>query len=249
MATYDAYVQKGRVKLLLLGEPKSGKTGLIASLANAGYSVGIMDVDNNLGILETYLAPGHGKISAISIPAREPGSWTKAKTLLTSWKDFQDDLGDPRKWNSNTVFVVDSATFLGEICLASVLADNKVDIEKGQFDIGLYGVLQKRFENFVADLCSADYLCHVIFIAHLRDLQDKASGILKTQPAFPGQQLPRTVARYCNNVFLTTRSEEGKPVLQTTSTKKMAYLGSSAPKKIKEVEAFDLGSIFKRIQS
>ena len=42
-------------KLLLVGDSGSGKTSSLASLANAGYNLRILDFDDGLAILPEYL--------------------------------------------------------------------------------------------------------------------------------------------------------------------------------------------------
>lgn len=43
------------VKLLLLGDAKSGKTGSLVSLVKAGYSLRVLDFDNLLDVLKFYV--------------------------------------------------------------------------------------------------------------------------------------------------------------------------------------------------
>jgi hypothetical protein len=43
-------------KLLLIGDPGSGKTGALASLASAGYQLRILDFDNGLDVLKNLLS-------------------------------------------------------------------------------------------------------------------------------------------------------------------------------------------------
>ena len=45
------------VKMLALGDPGTGKTGATAALANAGYNVRNLDIDNGLDIVRSYLTP------------------------------------------------------------------------------------------------------------------------------------------------------------------------------------------------
>ena len=46
-----------RTKLLIVGDPGSGKTALLGSLANAGYNVRILDFDAGVDILFAYVKP------------------------------------------------------------------------------------------------------------------------------------------------------------------------------------------------
>lgn len=49
-------------RVLILGEPASGKTGALAMLSNAGRRLFIHDFDQNSRVIGNYLKPGHGDI-------------------------------------------------------------------------------------------------------------------------------------------------------------------------------------------
>ena len=90
------------IKMLLIGDSGSGKSGALASLAAVGYKLRIIDVDNGLDILYSTLkkfAPAAlqnvvyetitNKVKGVNgrIVARgNPDAWNKAMNLLTHWK-------------------------------------------------------------------------------------------------------------------------------------------------------------------
>jgi len=246
MPKFDQLPTLGKQKLLLCGDPGAGKTGLLATLANAGYNVNILNVDDNLGIMGAYLTDeARDRVSACTVQAKDKTSWKAILGATEKW----DDGVDPRTWDKNSVLVVDSATFANEICMQSVMGENNVKDDGVGFDQRLWGIMANRFENFVARLTSDKYACHVIFIAHMRLIENKKiGGVLKAMPAFLGQQLPNTVARYCNNVWLAERDKDGTPKLYTQSNAKYSYLKCSAPHKIDAVAEFDLGKLFKKTE-
>ena len=72
MPVFSQHPNQRRVKLLLVGDPGAGKTGLLATLANEDYKVRSLDLDNNLAILNAYLTEGKAdNISYYSIPAMD----------------------------------------------------------------------------------------------------------------------------------------------------------------------------------
>ena len=251
MPVFSQHPNQRRVKLLLVGDPGAGKTGLLATLANEDYKVRILDLDNNLAILIAYLKEGKAdNISYYSIPAKDPDSWKKSIALTTKWNPPGEDLGDLTEWDSKTVLVIDSATFWNEVCMAQVLKENGIADDKAGFDQSLWGVMNKRFENQVARLTSDRYKFHLIFIAHIRLIENKKTGgIMRAFPSFLGQQLPNIVARYMNNVWLATRNKDGKPSLTTQTTRDMGYLKCSAPHRVHAEAPFDLGAVFKQIEA
>jgi len=250
MPSFSQHPNQRRVKLLLVGDPGAGKTGLLATLANSDYKVRIVDLDNNLAILNAYLQKGKAdNISYYSIPTKDPESWKKSIAITTQWKLPDEDFGDLTTWDSNTVLVIDSATFWNDTCMATVLKENNVADDKAGFDQSLWGVMSKRFENQVARLTSDRYKFHIIMISHIRLIENKKTGgVMRAYPSFLGQQLPNIVARYMNNVWWATR-KDGKPVLTTQTTRDMGYLKCSAPHKVAAEAPFDLGAIFKQIEN
>lgn len=250
MPTFSSHPNQKRLKILLLGDPGAGKTGLMATLANSDYKVRILDLDNNLGIISAYLKEGKAdNISYCSISSKDPDSWKKSVAITTKWSLPDEDLGPVEDWDSNTVLVIDSATFWNDVCMSQVLKENGVADDKSGFDRSLWDVMRKRFENQIARLTSDRYRCHLILIAHLRLIENqKTGGILKAFPSFLGQQLPTIVARYMNNVWLATRDKEGKPALQTQTTRDMGYLKCSVPHKVAASAPFDLGALFKQVE-
>lgn len=243
MAKFSDHPTINRLKLLLVGDPGAGKTGSLAMLANAGYKVRIIDIDNNLAIMKNYLTDvGEANVDYVSLPAKDATSWNKAIALFDKW----DDGSDPKTWDSSHVLVVDSATFLNELLFNSLAAKKNINVEDadGSALRGVYQSQIKYFETLVAKLCSDKYKCHLILTAHLRWIggEDKP---LKCYPSFLGAKLPDTVSRYMNNVWLAEK--KGKvPQFQTQATPVMT-LKCSAPALVLPQEEFDLGKLFKKM--
>lgn len=57
MPTLENYKAEKPIKMLVMGDTGTGKTGALASLANAGYKLHILDYDNGLDILSTKVKP------------------------------------------------------------------------------------------------------------------------------------------------------------------------------------------------
>ena len=243
MPKFEDHPTINRVKLLLCGDPGSGKTGSLATLANEGYHVHILDLDNNLAIIKNYLKlDAAGSVDYVSVPAKDPTSWNKAVAYLDKW----DDGTDPKTWDTQHVLVIDSATFLNEVLFNSLAAKKSINVEEATAPQlrDIYQSQYKYFETMVAKLSGDKYKCHIVMTAHLRWLggEDKP---LKCYPAFMGQQLPDKVARYMNNVWLAER-RGNVPVFQTQATPVMT-LKCSAPAVVQPKEDFNLGAIFKKM--
>lgn len=238
MPSFASYSDVSRIKLLLLGHPKVGKTGLLATLANVGYKVRIIDLDNNLAILNSYLTPGAAhNVEYESLDARNPDTWKKAVALTKKWSDGSD----PKKWDNDHVLVIDSASFWADAALVHYRARGSKDPRQD------YYAAQEEVENQVALLTSPQYKCHLIFIAHWRDQMQKADEVYKSVPAFFGNGLPTTVPKYCNNVWAAQIKPPEKRILRTQSTPSIEFLGSSAPNLLQKEEDFDLGALFRKM--
>lgn len=248
-----------RFKGLLCGEPKAGKTGSLASLANAGFKLKILDVDNNLAILNAYLTDkGKENVDAVSIPAKDGKAWDLTQSLLRKW----DDGSNPAEWGTDTILVIDSASFLADTNLEETRAgqDSKLKEKMGdKLSQDAYMALQVDFESMVARL-SSKFKCHILLIAHLR-MVEKWEGTGNERrcidrqllPYFPGQQLPRSVVRYMNNVWAIGVSPSGDRVIHTQpamikgTTTAVRWLCSSRPDLIaKEVAGLDLADLVKK---
>src|SRR5687767_9827544 len=114
------------VKMLLIGESGSGKTGALVGLAMAGYKLHILDFDNKIagGILPIALqSKAPDKMALVDYePLRDnfkptaagpiingsPSAFTKSMALLDKWSDGTA----PKDWGPEHVLVVDSLTFL-----------------------------------------------------------------------------------------------------------------------------------------
>src|SRR6185312_15868306 len=120
------------VKLLALGDAKSGKTGSLVSLVGAGYKLRILNFDDLLDILANKVAElcpdkiGNVDVATFKDPTKagpagvvingKPKAWINAVRMLDHWKDDDVDLGVPAEWGADSILVVDS---LSRLCDAA----------------------------------------------------------------------------------------------------------------------------------
>ena len=117
------------VKLLLIGDAKSGKTGSLVSLVKAGYKLRILDLDNLLDILKYLvikecpenldnvefltLRDKRKATAQGSIIDGMPKAFVQAVKMLDLWKYTDEngveiDLGKPSDWGSDCILIIDS---------------------------------------------------------------------------------------------------------------------------------------------
>lgn len=234
------------VKLLLVGDAKSGKTGSLVSLAKAGYKLRILDMDNLLDILKylvqkeapeampniefcTIRDKRKASVSG-SIIDGKPKAWVDALKMLDRWKYKTEsgdevDLGVPAEWGRDCILVIDS---LSRLCDAAYdFHEVMTPAGKGGEQDGraVYGNAQNDVENFLGMLTGKGFATNVIVIAHVAYMEQ--NGGIKGFPQGIGQKLSPKIPSYFPSVVLYT-NKAGKRTLQTNSTP-MMDLANPAP--------------------
>lgn len=247
------------VKLLLLGESGSGKTGALASLV-PHYKLTILDFDNGMDYLVREVkrsCPKHQKNLRYEtfdedyklkagnlVPEGSPKAYVKCLKVLDELK-VQD-------WDDSQVLVLDSLTFF---CSAVMLHTRHVsgNLAANRTYPADYGNAMNAISNFLAFIQSSRTNCHFIVISHLSYLEvvghdtptpttrglkpaetSEESKIWKAFPAALGKKLPPTVMTFFNSAILAKRSLSGKRILQTDGVK-MIDLKSGSPDTPKEL--------------
>ena len=190
------------VKALLMGDSGSGKTGATVSLVNAGYKVRILDLDNKVasGILPKAImrtCPDKiGNVDYISLRDRKkasplgpifdgvPQSFTKSMEYLNKWTDGSV----PAQWGPETVFVLDSLTFLGDAAFNWAKSMNAGAKDPRQW----FYTAQQATEDVIGLLTSEHFHTNVLVIAHVSWSQKTDSNgvtLTKGYPASIGKPL------------------------------------------------------------
>jgi hypothetical protein len=220
------------VKLLLMGNSKTGKTGSLVSLVKAGYKLRIIDLDNLLDILVRYIrkeCPDEiSDVEFVSVrdkiktgPAGPcisgtPKAWAIATRLCDRWKYEDVDFGIPAEWGSGHILVIDS---LSRLCDAAYDYHEAIIPRgrSGEYDgRAVYGNAQDAVEKFLAMLTSTGMQTNVIVIAHVQ-FQEQDDGKIKGFPQGIGQKLSPVIPQYFPNVVLY-QQEGGRRVMKTNST-------------------------------
>jgi hypothetical protein len=230
------------VKLLLIGDAKSGKTASLTSLVKAGYRLRILDMDNLLDILKYMCirecpenldnvefltlrdkrkATSEG--SVIDGPCR---AFPDAVRMLDRWK-YKDadgnevDLGAPADWGPDCILVIDS---LSRLCDAAY--DWRFSLNPKNDGRAIYGDAQDAVESVLAGLTSKSFGTNLIVIAHVQYM-DLPDGTKKGFPQGVGQKLSPKIPQYFPSVVLYT-NKGGKRTMRTTSTM-LVDLANPAP--------------------
>lgn len=237
MGNLEDHTSSGIVKVLSIGDSKTGKTGSLVSLVKAGYSLRILDTDNLLSILKyMILKECPDKIRNVdSISLRDkrkagptgpmivgqPKAFSQTLKLVDEWK-YKDavgndvNLGRPDDWGPDTILVLDS---LSRLCDAAYDYYETIAPrgKSGDYDArAVYRASQKGVESLLAHISSDSFNCNVIVICHVA-YYEQPDGTTKGMPQGIGQKLSPKVAQYFPSVILYT-NKGGKRTIQTNST-------------------------------
>lgn len=225
MPSLDQLTASQVVKLLLIGDSGTGKTGSIASLVKVGYDVKLLDMDNgweSLGAAISRTCPDRASsVDVVSLRdqyksspagpvlAGVPKAFTRALSLLDKWEDG----GIPSNWGPSSILVIDSLTFLSDAAYAWADALNPSAKDKRQ----IYGAAQEAIEHVLALLTGPSFNTNVIVTAHIRYI-DLPDGTKRGYPTAVGQALSPTIPRYFNSVASCQTQPGGTRTIQTLST-------------------------------
>lgn len=264
MPTLDQHQSSQTTKMLLLGDSGSGKTGSLASLANAGYQLRIIDLDNGLDSLKNYLMDPktpykkdawknirfktitEETVSLSSNPSavRRATAWQRFVETLNDWKEPDGtSLGNVGNWTTNDILVIDSLSFLGKACFNHAALQN-AGSKDGRM---AYFHAQNYIEHALERLYGDDVKCNVIITAHILYVGDE----LQIQHGYPlsiGKALSPKIGRFFNSMLLIKSSGKMRKI-HTVPTSQIE-LKNAAPLRVKpEYDiAFGLADFFKDVR-
>lgn len=225
MPSLDQLTATQVVKLLIIGDSGTGKTGSVAALVKEGYDVRVLDMDNGWESLAAAIKRTcPARLPSVDVESHRdrykstplgptidgaPKAFVKAIGLLDKWSDGSK----PKDWGPQLVLVLDSLTFFSDAAYAWADAMNPGAKDKRQ----IYGAAQEAVEHVLALLTGADFNTNVIVTAHVRYI-DLPDGTKRGYPTAIGQALSPTIPRYFNSVVACQTQPGGKRTIQTVST-------------------------------
>jgi hypothetical protein len=260
MPSLETHQSLETVKMLLLGDTGNGKTGLLATLASAGYRLFVGDFDNGLDVLldPTVLAPEFRKnvffktfYDKATLTAGVLGTTPQAKgfqdfvSSMGNWMEDGKSLGNIYSWGAKDVFVIDSLTFLGNMIMAHVLQLSGRAGQKPQ--IQDFGSAVDSQESIIETLYNPAVRCNVVVTAHLNpQSDDMQGGVTKMFPSALGKKLPTKIGRYFNTIVQVQKTGIGDKVKREllTSNSHMTALKVPKPGKVPGVMEPDLNKLF-----
>jgi hypothetical protein len=172
------------VRMLIVGYPGTAKTGMIASLANVGYKIRMLDYDGNSQSLLEYT--DKDKLANIDIVYLEdkmrngdrfiettgiPTAFRAGLDLMDEWKYTEPNgtevnLGKSKDWGCDTIVVLDSMGSMGDASMLRQMAlSNKTPLNNTD---GVWGLAMNQQEAFIKRLTSENNNFHIIVLSHLK---------------------------------------------------------------------------------
>lgn len=219
--------KNGLVKMLIIGDSSTGKTGSLCSLLKAGYRLRVLDLDNKIknGILPHAIAKDcPDKMANLDYePLRDkfrgtagghvfdgmPQAYIKALALMDKWSDGSI----PKKWGPDVIFVLDSLTFFADAAFNWAKSMSPGTKDPRQW----YGTAQDGVQHTLGVLSSDDFETNVIVISHVL-YQERPDGTMKGFPSSVGKAIGPDIPTYFDNMALTQTIAGGKRVIQTIPT-------------------------------
>lgn len=174
------------IRAMVLGYPKSGKTGAIAPLIDAGFKLRIIDFDGNLDPMFQFVKD-KSKLANVDVlsfedkmrigaqyqePLGIPTAFADALKSFDKWVSVDPvdgsvtDLGSSKDWGPDTIVVLDSLTEMGNAALNRVMKLMNKNPLNATWRV--QGVAQKEQEEFAKRLTSKANKFHVLALAHLK---------------------------------------------------------------------------------
>ena len=228
MPTLDQHQSNDFTKMIVLGDPGSGKTGGLTSLVKEDYTLGIVDFDNGLDPLVQYIkheCPDKiGNVHYVTLRDKykmtvdgpvivgAARAFADGLKLMDSWPD----LGSPSEWGPKHILVIDSLTMMSKACFD--WREQLVTSKAGKYDQrAVYYDAQKIIEKTLANLTSESFRTNVIVLAHVQYIEDE-DGVRRGYPKSVGSALSSWIGAYFNSMALCQTTTSGKRVVLTTPT-------------------------------
>lgn len=257
MPKMSQHTESSLIKMMLIGDSGTGKTGALFSLLEAGYNLKILDFDNGVDIISK-VARDHGKtelldqaeyvtltdkwkaVGARMIPAGQPKAWSNALKLLSTGKLGEEDWGNPDEWGDKDILVVDSLTMAAKSAMLNVLQVNGRLMDNPQ--IQDWGEAQRIVGGLIQMLCSTELKCNVIVLSHINYIE--LEGIAKGYPTAVGKALSTELPRYFN-IILQCRTkgtgQNAKRIISAVPAGMVETKAGMMPKNIPESWSQDKG--------
>lgn len=259
------------VKVLIVGDSGTGKTGALASLAFAGYNLRVLDFDAGIPILLNKVkekdpskldniyyetcTDSFKNLNGRLLP-KKAKAWAKGVKLLDNWRvgvegepDYYN-LGPVIEWTEKEVLIIDSLTHAG---YAAMRYHQALNGKLGEHPtLPQWGQVQTLIQDLLSTLYDESIRCNVVVNTHVdwryeerRNDKDQVVGreLTKGYPNAPGSKLPERVGSYFNSMLqvATTGTGSARRHWLYTQPTGVVDLKNANPGKVKDKYPLDTG--------
>jgi hypothetical protein len=256
--------------MLLIGDSGSGKTGALASLADAGYNLRILDLDNGIDILANIIKDPKSPYKKESLdrvfyetvtdkmknvngklmPAKAT-VWQRSMKLLDNWKTEEQDPQDATKkittsdFGPITTWTPKDVLVLDSLTFLSTAALNlqlSMNSRLGQAPQQQdWYAGQQMIEGMLQMLYDEEVKCNVIVNCHITFIGD--DNVQHGYPASLGKALPPKIGRYFNSMIMakTTGSGANQKHKISTLSSPLVELKNTNPLRVKADYPLEFG--------
>jgi hypothetical protein len=208
-----------RVKIMVMGYPKAGKTGALASLVNSGrYKLRILDFDHNPDPLYAFVnKERYGDVSIKTLTdnlrddskrirvSGDPVAFRDALRSLDHWVDDEGrDYGAVKDWGEDVVLVLDSLTSMGEAAFRR-RRHVRPSGSSGEDTDGDWGAAMRDQAAMLEMLANPKFKCHVVVLTHIKMVEPKilretgkdSDAIKKAKAAISLERAEKVAIRQC----------------------------------------------------
>lgn len=228
MPSLSSHQSNEFAKVLLTGDSGSGKSGAKASLVAAGYRLFILDMDNGLDPLKTFVQREcPDKIDNVEFRTLrdkrkttaggvvidgKASAWVNMMKMLDNWKYDDVDYGRTADLGPDCIVNIDSLSFAADAAFDWAVSMNPGAKDPRQW----FYTAQQQVESMLALLSSDGFRTNVIVDSHVRySIGD--DGVQKGYPNAIGSALGPTIPRYFNHWAQCT-NKAGKRTIRTAAT-------------------------------
>lgn len=237
MAKISATAERKPVRMLLVGNSGSGKTGALISLLRAGYTIRMLDMDNNVdSLVQLCLRENPAlldRLDVISIRDKfrasqmtgvevdgQPKAFVEAVNFMRKW----DDGSTPGQWDRKTIFALDTLTSFSWAGLLWAKGMNPSAKDARQW----YATAGETLKNYLQLITSPAFNPHVIVLSHV-NLVDMPDGSVKGFASALGKALGPEIPKVFSTMIEASVKGTGQSVKRTIQTMPSALLDLKNP--------------------